>query len=223
MVDPAGPRSLGSLGLKPPLRAMFSLLLCLACCAGGAGPSPHATLDAFRNAVARNDYAALYALLPAETRRRESLDHFRARMQADRIELAEMANAIERTLVAGRLPYAEVPLAGGGSATAVEDPEGWRVSRPGFGPAPAATYADALRAFRAALERQSLPALLRVLSARTRGSVQAEMNSLIEALHDPASLHVEQQSAQRARIRLPDGRVITLVLEGDGWHIEEVQ
>ena len=212
-------------GLKPRNLLLLGAALGVAGCAG-AGPaasSPRNTLGAFRAAIGRNDLAAVYALLPPRARRAEPFDRFRQRMTADRRELADLGATIDRALADRQTPNVEVPLTGGGSATAVEDTSGWRLSRPGFGPVTAATPRDAARALHSALVLQNLPGLLEVLSARARGSMQADMQSLIEALRDPSGLDVVQISTQRVEIHLPDGRSIVMVREGNGWRVDDIQ
>lgn len=187
--------------------------------------SPRATLDAVQAAASHGDAAALYALLPERARREESLDAFRARLAHEQRELREVGAAIQQALQDRREPYVELPLRSGDAATVVDDEEGWRVARTGFGPAVTLSPSDAMRAFRVALVRQSLPALLEVLSSRTRGALQAEIAALIDALSDPNELTPTSTSStgQQLEVRLPDGRTLVLVREGTSWRIDDVR
>jgi hypothetical protein len=195
-----------------------------ACAGGGATASPRGTLHALQSAAERGDAAALYALLPAAARRQESLEAFRARIASEQPELRGLGTAIQQALQDQREPVVEVPLVGGGATTVVEDVEGWRMARSGFGPAATPTPADAARAMRTALQQQSLPALLAVLSSRARGALQAEISALIDALSDAESLGVTATSSagQRLEVRLPDGRTLVMVREGGAWRIDDV-
>ena len=74
---------------------------------------------------------------------------------------------VDSILLSWKLLGPQVTIA---RVAAVEDREGWRVARAGFGPGAVASPADAARALRAALRTRNLAALLHVLSARARGS-----------------------------------------------------
>lgn len=201
------------------------LFVCIApACAVGGGSSPRNTLQALHSAALHGDVAALYALLPERARRQESLTDFRARMQSNQRELRDLVEALDRALQDQHVPYVELPSRRQGAVTVVEDPEGWRLARPEFGPAVTLSPTEALQAFRTALLRQSLPALLQILSSRTRGALQAEMHALIDALQDPASLEVTATPVgQRFEVHLPDGRTIVLVREGLQWRIDDIR
>ncbi|MEI8257844.1 MAG: hypothetical protein WCJ30_19385 [Deltaproteobacteria bacterium] len=211
-------------------RALFALLSVgvAACGAAGVGAgatSPRGTLVALAAAADRGDADALYALLPEGARRAESLTAFRARMVVEQPEVRDLAAALRSQMHAGLEPRVNLALRSGATVAVDDDPDGWRVAEPGLGGTLAGTPAAAARALRAALQRQSLPALLSVLSATARGALRAEMRAMIDALADPSALETTStsNSGQRVELRLPDGHTLRLVREGSSWRVDDVQ
>jgi hypothetical protein len=84
------------------------------------------------------------------------------------------------------------------------------------------TPEDAIEALRHALLRESLPALLRILSRDTRAQLESEIASLLEATEDELDLEVDE-SGDRATIRLGHGRTLELVREAGEWRIRDVR
>lgn len=199
------------------------------CASGGTRTSTRATLLAFHSAAQRQDYAALYAMLPERARREETLAQFSARLGTERVELTALSTGVQNAMSAGRNPSLAVPTRGSGSVTVVEDEAGWRMGRAHFGPVISTpTALDAARALRDALARRSLDGVLAILSSRARGSMQSEMGLLLDALADPASLEARPSSAgangaEGLMLRLPDGRSLLIVREGSNWRIDDIQ
>jgi hypothetical protein len=198
-----------------------------ACAHRGTG-SPRAALTEFRRAVERNDAAALYAMLPASARREESFERFRARIAGERAELRSVSDEVGRSLDGRRDPWIALPSSAGGSVTVVDSADGWHMARPSVGRGPSPTALDAARALREAIARRSLDAILAALSSRARGSVQSELAMLLDALADPAALEVRPASAgpggaEAVALRLPDGRSLILVREGNDWRVDDIQ
>lgn len=216
--------------VRPGLRGAVVLVTAtLVGCTGARAGSPRSTLESVRNAAQRADADALYALLPASARRATTLEAFRARMATERAELHTLGEALANTLPS-RSPVVELATTDGVGATAVDDIDGWRVARAGFGPGTTPTPTDALRALRAALRRRSLPALLQVLSARARGALLADFAAISDALEDPSAVgslvtHTGQGpgSTERREVLLPDGRRLMLLREGPSWRIDDLQ
>lgn len=204
------------------------LALISGCARGGSQSSPRATLTSFHRAVERNDVAALYQLLPAQARREESFERFRARMQSESAELRTVSNEVRNALDARRDPWIAMSSRAGGAVTVVDTAEGWRLGRSLVGPGPAPTAQDAARALHAAIARRSLSAILAALSSRARGAVQSELAMLLDALADPAALEARPASAgsgasEAVALRLPDGRSLILVREGREWRVDDIQ
>ena len=201
-------------------------LLGMAGCGGAQSSSPTRTLDAFQRAAAAGDFATIYDLLPESRRRDESLVAFTERLATEREELQQTAASIAQARSEGRPPTVEIP-ASAGVALVVEETEGWRVPQTGFGPVMPRSPAEAAQALRGALARRSLPAILRVLSARARGEVQAEIDAMIEAL-DSASARGSGSpgraiAAETQEVPLPDGRTLRIIREGEFWRIDDVR
>jgi microcystin degradation protein MlrC len=171
-------------------------------------------------AATEGDAAALYALLPASHRARESLEAFRARMAADREELRAFG-ALVRDTRAHRGPRTSVAVTQGPPVAVVEEVGGWALVSAALGAPSGATTADALRALHAALTQRSLGALLEVLSARTRGGLEAELAALADATRNPAALELST-TPFLANVRLPDGRVLVLVKENGQWRVDNL-
>jgi hypothetical protein len=171
-------------------------------------------------AATEGDAVALYALLPASHRARESLEAFRARMQADREELRAFGALVRDTRV-HRGPRTTVAVTHGPPVTVVEEAGGWALVSAALGTPSGATTTDTLRAFHTALVQRSLGALLEVLSARTRGGLEAELTALAEATRDPSGLELSS-TPFLANVRLPDGRVLVLVKENGQWRVDNI-
>jgi hypothetical protein len=178
-----------------------------------------------QQAAARGDAAALYALLPERARREESFESFRTRMQVEQPELRELSTALRQQEQHQVAPQLQLALRSGATVAVEDDPDGWRVAEPGIGTTSAPTPAAAARALRQALLRESLPALLAILSATARGSLRAEMQAIIDALDDPSALEstVTSNTGQRVELRLPDGHTLRLVREGGNWRVDDLQ
>lgn len=189
-------------------------------CAAVGAQGPRDVLSRARVASREHNYPALYALLPESARRAESLAQFAARMRTQERELTEFGDAVEQSLRA-RSPAVDVPSREGGAATAVEDAgEGWRVGSSGLGDGAARTPAAALQGLRRALERGSLPALLRLLSSRARGALLADLAVLLDGVTDPAPLAAN--NLNQRELLLPDGRRLVLILENSQWRIHDL-
>ena len=64
-----------------------------------------------------------------------------------------------------------------------------------------------------------LQGLMLMLSARARGAMESDLRGLAAALEDPDAVQFPVVPGA-TRVLLPDGRVLLLVWEDDGWHVE---
>ena len=189
------------------------------------GSTPRRTLGALLTAARSNDAArSLHALLPESAQRAEPLEAFRARIGADPRSLDELRAEVQAALDAGAPVTVEVRR-GSRRALAVDERDGWRVGGPPLGdlttvatPGRAGARA-ALEHLRRALTRGDLEGLLAMLSARARGAMLTDLRDLADALDDPDALQFPEVPGA-TRVRLPDGRVLLLVWEADGWHVD---
>jgi hypothetical protein len=202
---------------------VFSALSMVGC--GTSRSSARATLQAVAAATRSPDPARdLYDLMPETARRSESLEAFRARVGGDRRSLDELRDAIGAALSAGTPVTAELHQ-GARRVLAVEERGGWRVGGPSLGDATVVTTPGrdgaraALEHLRRTLVRGDLQGLLSMLSARARGAMESDLRDLAAALEDPDALQFPDVPGA-TRVRLPDGRVLLLVWERDGWRVE---
>lgn len=197
----------------------------MAVACGPSPSSPRETLRAVAAATRGSDPAgALYDLLPESARRAETREAFRARVGGDARSLAELRASVDGALSAGA-PVSVELRERARRVLAVEEPEGWRVGGPALGGATvvATPGRDGARAalehLRRTLLRGDLQGLLSMLSARARGAMESDLRALAEALEDPDMLRFPDVPGP-TRVQLPDGRVLLLVWENDGWHVE---
>jgi|JI10StandDraft_1071094.scaffolds.fasta_scaffold347233_2 hypothetical protein len=190
-----------------------------------APPSPRSTLLSVAAATRTADPAgALYELLPERSRRAETREAFRARLGGDARSLEELRASVDAALRADT-PVSVELRERSRRVLAVEEREGWRVGGPALGDASVVTTPGrhgaraALGHLRQTLLRGDLQALMSMLSARARGAMESDLRALAEALEDPDLLRFPDVPGP-TRVQLPDGRVLLLVWEHDGWHIE---
>ena len=202
------------------LGAMLSLMGC-----GAASSSPRATLASLVSAARSVDPArGLYDLLPDAARRAESFERFRARTAGDRRSLDELRDAVAAALAADAPVTVELRQ-GPRRVLAVEERGGWRVGGPALGDATMVTTPGrdgaraALEHLRRTLVRGDLAGLMSMLSARARGAMESDLRGLAAALEDPDAVQFPDVPGA-TRVLLPDGRVLLLVWEDDGWHVE---
>jgi|GEM_PF-1839304 hypothetical protein len=200
--------------------AMLSLMGC-----GAASSSPRATLVSLVGAARSVDPArGLYDLLPEAARGVESFEHFRARTAGDRRSLDELRDAVAVALAADAPVTVELRQ-GPRRVLAVEERGGWRVGGPALGDATVVTTPGrdgalaALEHLRRTLVRGDLAGLMSMLSARARGAMEGDLRGLAAALEDPDAVQFPDVPGA-TRVLLPDGRVLLLVWEDDGWHVE---
>ena len=202
-------------------------MLAIAAATGCAGPvnSPRATLQAVVAATRSSDPgSALFALLPESARRAEGPEGFRSRILSDRRSLDELRGEVEGALASGTPVTVEL-VQGTRRALVVEERDGWRLGGPALGDALVVTTPGrdgaraALEHLRRALVRGDLAGLLGMLTARARGAMERDFRDLADSLGDPDALQFPEIPGA-TRVRLPDGRVLLLVWERDGWHVE---
>ncbi|HET9929121.1 MAG TPA: hypothetical protein VFQ35_00475 [Polyangiaceae bacterium] len=182
---------------------------------------PSATIAAYAAAAKRGDADAIYALLSRRAQRDLGREGTRQRVLDARHELAAQADFFARPGVEPEVlavvryedgEHAELALEGGlfrvGSASAL--------------PAAARTPTEALAGLRQALARRSYVALVRVLSAETRGALESDVSSIVEGLQDPDTLDV-QVSGDDAEVELPSGHSVRLKREAGVWRVEDLK
>ncbi len=212
--------------MKPALVLLLSTVC--SCAASGSVASPRAAALSFATAAQRGDLAALHAMLPSRAAGAEGVAAFSERLRGDRVELAALGRSVTQTLELRESVRADVALRDRDPVTVVDERDGWRVEDPGITPT-AAVNADgivgaraAVRALHAALRRHGPGAWVRVLSARARGNISAEVAAMIEATEDPAVLEYTSATGV-VRFSLPDGRLLVVLFEDGSWRVDGVQ
>lgn len=195
------------------------------CASGPSSGAPRTLLLRFATAARGGDEATLYALLPERHRRRESLEAFRARLASDRAELTALGEATALALASGSGPQAEVTLRDRSAVTLIDDPAGWSVADPGFGPPAATRLAGiagaraAVRALHVALVQRGVAGWRELLSARALGAATAEVALLAAATEDPSALYASDFRT-RVTFTLPDGRLLDVAFEQGAWRVD---
>ncbi len=198
------------------LAALFALGT--AGCAG-AVPDPQATVDAYREAAARGDAAALYELFSEEGKRRYSADEVKKIVADEKPELAEQAKALASPAV--RIKTEASLRYGDGERASLSIEDGaFRLSAADALPAESRSVPEALGQLRKVLARRSYAGLLRVLSPRTRAAMEEELRSLVLGLEEPEGLDVDE-SGDVATVLVPGGHLVRLRRENGLWHVED--
>jgi hypothetical protein len=207
-------------------RALPALVVvALAGLAAGCGrpalPDPRAAARAYADAAARGDSARVYSLLSREARRTYGPAAVAVLVRDERAEFARLAAAVRRP-DARVEASATVLLEDGSQARLALENDEFRVSAAETLPAAARSPVEALDGLRRALARRSYPALLRVLSAESRGAVETDLRALAAALENPATLDVKVEG-DRADVDVGGGHRVTLRREGGTWRVEDIE
>jgi hypothetical protein len=195
----------------------------LAACGGAPArvPDPHVTARTFAAAAAEGDVDAAYAQLDPGLRASLTRDAFAAQLADNRAELQELAATLARVSPAQHAE-AEVELLDGERVLLVLEDGQWRIASAVLDAQTLDTPEGAVLALRNALQRQSLPALLRVLSRERRAAWLAAFEQSLERTSDPLALEVEVQG-DHAVVHLVGGGEIQLKLEAGRWRVWDVR
>jgi hypothetical protein len=193
----------------------------IAGCGGSNLPDPREAARAYAAAVKRGDADAVHSMLTREAQRGLGREGTRKLVSSERRELTQKAGA----LLEGELGVeatATIPLADGSEVALTLEEQGFRVAAAETLPIAARTPSEALEGLRRALGRRSYAALLRVLSAESRGALEGDMRSLVSGLSDPSSLDVKV-NGDRAEVEIPGGHAVTLKREAGIWRVDDVK
>jgi hypothetical protein len=190
-------------------------------CGRPALPDPKITARAYADAAERGDANRLHALLTRDAKRTYGEARVTELVKDEREELRRQATAL--TGPDTRVDASATLLLADGSEVELSlEPEGFRIAAASTLPAAARTPTEALDGLRRALARRSYSALLRVLSADSRGAVETDLRSLAAALQNPATLDVRVQG-DRADVDVGAGHQVTLRRENGTWRVEDIQ
>jgi hypothetical protein len=199
-----------------------SLSVALAC--GGAPPSagdPRAALERFLSALEAQRFDEAYAALDPEVRAGLPRARFEALARENKAELHALAEQLARVDAAVRV-QARVTTEQGEAVTVVLEEGQYRIAGGVLDAHALATPLDAVSELRRALTRESLPALLRVLSAERRAAWLAAFGDTLERTADPLDLRVEVHGDE-AIVRLTGGGEIHLRRQAGEWHVHDVK
>ena len=183
-------------------------------------PDPKDAAEAYADAAARGDDAAVYEMLDDKARRALSREDVKRLVADQRAELADQAKAV-------RSPEAEISSTAtirfaDGEQSVLELQDGrYYVASADALPAGAQTPVQALEQLRRVLARRSYAGLMRVLSKQTRSAIENDLRSLVEGLENPEELEVEQ-TGETATVRVPGGHLVRLRREAGTWRVDDV-
>lgn len=206
------------------LRQAWLLSAFLLACAGGPpprAPDPLATTAQLARAIERDEPLAAYALLDPLQQSRIGRDRFVALWRENRGELRELGARLKESALSAKA-HAYVELADGERVTLVIEQGEYRLAGGLLDAQALDSPLDAVAELRRALMRQSLPALLRVLSRERRAAFVAAFEKSIAQTQDPLDLRVEL-NGDEATVHLTGGGRILLRREGGQWQIWDVQ
>jgi hypothetical protein len=184
-------------------------------------PDPRATTVRFGAALLANRIDEAYALLDPELREKLPRSRFAELCAQNHAETLELATELEH----GRdhpPARAELELDDGEQVQLVLQRGRWRLAGGMLDAQSLATPLDAVAALHRALLRQSLPALLRVLSQQRRAAWAAALDKTLSQTSDPLGLQVEIHDDD-ATVRLHEGGEIHLKREAGTWHVWDVK
>ena len=194
---------------------------------------PGEALADFGGAVDRKDYAAAYALMTGDYRRRVPLADFRRELESGGPEVATAARRLRDE--AARTPFQiEVEIDLGQKLTLVLEAGQWRVVAQPFDLAAQDTPRAALRSFVRAVELRRYDALLRLIPNRYRvgvsvdklrdyweGEHHADNQKLLKALRAHVSSPIVE-TGDEARMPYDETAEVRFLREDGVWKIEDV-
>jgi hypothetical protein len=178
-------------------------------------------LARYSDAVKRGDDQAVWALLSARAQRDLGPQGVKRLLKEQRQEIGSFARSVTDPRAAIAIQAGARFVDGELASFSVERGELFLQAASAL-PARATTPEQALSDLRAVLARRSYPGLTRVLTTDSAQSLEAKMQSLVNALQDPASLEIKMQG-DRAVVDLPNGHRVELSKENGLWKIHDFE
>lgn len=206
--------------LRKPLEVVLLAPLLLGCGAGSV-PDPREAGDRYAEAIRQKDARALHELLDAESQRALGQAQVERLLRDSARELerrAQLLGGADREVSA----HAALRFSDGEVVTLKLEGGEFRISSASAFPSGASTPAQALHELRAALARQSYPALLQVLSDDTRGALERQVLELIRDLEHPETLDIAVDG-DSATVTTPAGHRVELINEGGVWRVRDFE
>lgn len=196
-----------------------AFLAVMAGCSRPAVPDPKAAALEFAQAAEAGDDAAVYAMMTERSKMEYGPARTKVLVEDARQELKDTGAALKKGPVTVQA-QAEIRFTDGEKAVLELESGQFRVAQVGTLPSGAVTPAQALSELRVALARRSYPALMRVMTASTRGTMENNMRSLVSGLQEPETLDIKVEG-DRAEVELPDGHTVRLKREEGQWKIDD--
>jgi hypothetical protein len=184
-------------------------------------PDPAQTAMRLRAALKADQPEAAYVLLDPELRAALDRQRFLRLWRENQLELRELGERLDHT-DAESLARADAILDDGERIALVLEDGQWRIAGGVLDAQALGTPLDAVAELRRALRRQSLPALLRVLSRERRAAWHAAFEKTIEQSSDPLDLRVEVRGDD-AIVHLTGGGEVHLKHEAGHWQVWDVR
>lgn len=184
-------------------------------------PDPVVTGDAFLGALCAGKPDAAWAQLDPSLRAADARARFDAQWEDNRAEIEALCAHVERT-DAARVARARVELVDGEVVVLVLEDGRWHIDGGLLDAQALGTPLDTVQELRRALQRRSLPALLRLLARERRAAWTATLERSLEGSSDPLDLEVDVQG-DAAVVKLTGGGEVHLRREGDTWRIWDVK
>lgn len=184
---------------------------------------PEPALVAWRQAIAKGDAHAAYALLSSSLRARVSESDFALQWKAAQADLSAQEEALHAPATLRR---ASAELSDGRAWPLVHEPDRWRIAAvhplaPGGD-----TPEDLLRRLIAAVDARDFDALLGLLAEPLRTTVEQALADRVARLkaavrHGSVELAGASSSGTTARLRYDPRYHIDLVLENGRWRVAD--
>jgi hypothetical protein len=195
----------------------------LACATGPSRPAgdPTAAIQRVIAAVQDDKLDAAYQVLHPELRRSLSRERFAELARDNKRELLALAEQLRRVDEEVRVEATVKTMQGEAVTVVLEDGE-YRIAGGVLDAYALASPLDAISELRRALQRESLPLLLHVLSSERRAAWLAAFGETLERTQDPLDLRVEIHG-DTAIVYLTGGGEIHLRKEAGRWHVHDVR
>ncbi|MFI5308511.1 MAG: hypothetical protein ACHQ53_14225 [Polyangiales bacterium] len=204
-------------------RVACLVVACALGCGSGAGarvPDPRPIVQRFGGALRQGQPEVAYALLDPELRAQVGYPRFLQLWRENERERAELGAALQQA--GPSMARAEVELDDGEQVQLTVEDGGYKIAGGVLDAQALSTPLDAVAALHRALLRQSLPALLRVLSRERRAAWSAAFGKTVEQTRDGLDLRVEVHDDD-AVVHLTGGGELHLKREAGGWHVWDVK
>jgi hypothetical protein len=220
--------------LTPPRAALVLLaLIGLALAGCGARPGAAKTPPAGRGverlvaALRADDPRAAYDLLAADTRAQISFEEFALQWKQSAKERERQAAELEEGLQGNPNlgERAKLVYPDGKSVHLAREGGRWRLESAMVSQTRAGRPRDAVRIFAEALGARNVDNLLRILTARRREALEAQLETFAAGLQKRVDGKLDEIGSDRAELRWDESGMrykVVLRKEGDEWRVDDI-